>query len=82
MKLSKLLSLNHVFFFLIPASIAETAVVFPNGTKIFFANGTATFINGTANLLNNDPKNAFSYFRNLSCRKFYDSPQIVIKCIS
>ena len=25
--------------------------------KCFFANGTATFINGPANLLNNDPKN-------------------------
>ena len=28
-----------------------------NGPKIFFASGTATFINGPANLLNNDPKN-------------------------
>ena len=46
-----------MFFFLIPASIAEAAAVIPNGAKIFFANGTATFINGPANLLNNEPKN-------------------------
>ena len=39
------------------ASFAETAAVIPNGAKIFFPNGTATFINGTANLLNNDSKN-------------------------
>ena len=37
-------------FFWIPASIA-------NGAKTFFAKGIATFINGPANLLNNDPKN-------------------------
>ena len=29
----------------------------PNGAKIFLAKGTATFINGPANLLNKDPKN-------------------------
>ena len=39
------------------ASFAETAAVIPNGAKTFFPNGTATFINGTANLLNNDSKN-------------------------
>ena len=44
-------------FFLIPASIAEAATVIPNGAKIFFAKGRATFINGPANLLNKDPKN-------------------------
>ena len=44
-------------FFLIPASIAEAVAVIPNGAKIFFANGIATFINEPANLLNNDPKN-------------------------
>ena len=44
-------------FFWIPASIAEAADVIPKGAKIFFVNGTATFINGPANLLNNDPKN-------------------------
>ena len=48
-----------MFFFKkkIPASIAEAASVFLNGAKIFFAKGNATFINGHANLLNNDPKN-------------------------
>ena len=45
------------FFFWIPASIAEAAAVIPNGAKIFFAKGIAAFINGPANLLNNDPKN-------------------------
>ena len=44
-------------FFLIPASIAEAAAVIPNGAKIFFAKETATFINGSTNLLNNEPKN-------------------------
>ena len=44
-------------FFWIPASIAEVAVAIPSGAKIFFAKGTATFINRPANLLNNDPKN-------------------------
>ena len=36
-------------------SIAEVAVVIPNGAKMLFAKGTATFISGPANLL--DPKN-------------------------
>ena len=44
-------------FLLNSASFAETAAVIPNGAKIFFANGTATFVNGAANLLNNDSKN-------------------------
>ena len=44
-------------FFWIPASIAEAAAVIPNGAKTFFAKGIATFINGPANLLNNNPKN-------------------------
>ena len=49
--------LNHVFiFFWTPASIAEAAAVISNGAKIFFAKGTATFINRPANLLNSDPK--------------------------
>ena len=43
-------------FFWIYTSIAEAAAVIPNWAKIFFAKGTATFINGPANLLNNDPK--------------------------
>ena len=38
-----------------PASIAETAANIPKGPKTFFAKGIATFINGPANLLNNDP---------------------------
>ena len=42
-----------MYFFGIPASIAEAAAVIPNGTKTFFAKGIATFINGPANLLNN-----------------------------
>ena len=46
-----------MFFFQIPASVAEAAVVIPNGAKIFFAKGIAIFINRPANLLNNDPKN-------------------------
>ena len=45
-------------FFLIPSSIAEAAAVIPNGAKIFFAKGSATFINGPANLLSKDPKNS------------------------
>ena len=44
-------------FFLIPASIFEEAAVIPNGAKTFLAKEIATFINGSANLLNNDPKN-------------------------
>ena len=47
-----------MYFFWIPASIAEAAAVIPNGAKIFLAKGTATFINGPANLLKNGPKNA------------------------
>ena len=45
----------HVFF-CIPTSIAEAAAVVPNVVKTFFVKGTATFINGPTNLLNNDPK--------------------------
>ena len=44
-------------FFWIPASIAEAAVVIHNGAKTFFPKGIATFINGPANLCNNNPKN-------------------------
>ena len=44
-------------FFWVYALIAEASAVIPNGAKIFFAKGTATFINGPANLLNTDPKN-------------------------
>ena len=44
-------------FFRIPASIAEAVAVISNEAKTFFAKGIATFINGPANLLNNDTKN-------------------------
>ena len=44
-------------FFWIPPSIAEAAAVIPNGAKMFLAKGTATFINGPANLLKSDRKN-------------------------
>ena len=40
----------------IPASIPEAATVIPNGAKIFFADGTAAFINGPTILLNNEHK--------------------------
>ena len=46
-----------MYFFWIPASIAEAAAVIHNGAKTFFAKGIATFIKGPANLLNKDPKN-------------------------
>ena len=46
-----------LLLFSISASIAEAAAVIANGAKTFFAKGIATFINGPANLLNNDPKN-------------------------
>ena len=42
----------------ISASIAEAAAITPKEAKIFFAKGTATFINGHAVLLNNEPRSA------------------------
>ena len=45
------------FFFWISASAAEAAGVISNVSKTFFAKGIATFINGPADLLNNDPEN-------------------------
>ena len=48
-------------FFWILAWIAEASAVIPNGAKIFFAEGTATFISGPANLLNNDPENPLDW---------------------
>ena len=45
-----------MYFFLIPAPIAEAGAVISNGAKTFFAKRIATFISGVANLLNNDPK--------------------------
>ena len=45
-----------MYFFWVPASIAEAAAVIPNCAKTFFAKVIATFYNGPANLLNNDPK--------------------------
>ena len=56
-EISKVVVPEYVFFFWIPASIADAAAVIPNRAKIFFAKGTATFINGPANLLNNYSKN-------------------------
>ena len=44
-------------FFWIPVSNAEAAAVIPSGSKILFAKGTASFIDGPVNLLNNNPKN-------------------------
>ena len=44
------------FFLWIPASIYEAGAVIPDGAKTFFAKRTTTLINGTANLLNNEPK--------------------------
>ena len=46
-----------MYFFWIPASIVEAPAVIPNGAKTFSAKKIATFTNGPANLLNNDPKN-------------------------
>ena len=46
-------------FFWIPAWITEAATVIPNGAEIFFANGTATFVNGPAILPNNEPKKIY-----------------------
>ena len=54
----KVVVLETCIFYWIPVSIAERAVVVPNGTKIIFsfANENASFINGTAILLNNEPR--------------------------
>ena len=46
-----------MYFFWIPASIAEAAAVIPNGAKTFFAKWIATYINGSANFLYNGPTN-------------------------
>ena len=46
-----------MYIFLIPASMAEVAAVIPIEGKIVFARETSTFINGPANLLNNEPIN-------------------------
>ena len=46
-----------MYFFLFPVSTAEATAAIPNGAKIFLAKPTAIFINGPANLLNDDPKN-------------------------
>ena len=53
--------LEPCIFFGIPAPISEAAAVIPNGGKTFFTKGIATFINGPANVLNNDPKNHPDY---------------------
>ena len=46
-----------MYFFSIPTSIAQAAAVIFIDAKTFFAKGVATFINGPAHLLNNDPEN-------------------------
>ena len=46
-----------MFFLGVLALIPEAVAVIPNGAKIFFVEGTATFINGPGNLLKNAPKN-------------------------
>ena len=46
-----------MYYFWIPRSITETGAVIPNDVKTFFAKGIATFKNGLANSLNNDPIN-------------------------
>ena len=56
-KIIKVVVQKPCIFFWIPKSIAEAAAVIPNGTKTYFAYGTATFINGPSNLLSNEPKN-------------------------
>ena len=48
-------------FLWIPAPIAEAVAVIPNGSKTFFAKEIATFINGPASLLNNDPTNPLDW---------------------
>ena len=53
----KVVVLKPCIFLWIPASIAEAVAVIPNGAKIFFVNGTGTFTNGPANLLNDKPRN-------------------------
>ena len=61
-------------FFAIPASTTEAAAVISNRVKLFFANGTNTFINGPAILLNNPKKiSRLNYFRRLSFRQLYIS---------
>ena len=52
-KIVKVVAPEPCFFFWMPESIA----VIPNGAKIYFAKGIATFVNGPVNLLNNNPKN-------------------------
>ena len=68
-----------MYFFWIPATIAESATVIPNEAKIFFANETATFINGPTNLLNNETKNPPDW---ISFRQLYISWHVVFNCIS
>ena len=46
-----------MYFLLNSASLAEAVAFIPDGAKMPFTNGTATFINGPAILLNHEPKN-------------------------
>ena len=60
--------------FCILPSIADIAVVKPNGANTFLANGIATSINGPASLLDNLPKNP------PDCIKFFICA--LLNCIS
>ena len=53
----KIWNIATYFSKILESSWVWTAAVIPNGTKIFFAKGTVTFINGLDNLLYNEPKN-------------------------
>ena len=52
MEIIKVIVPEPCIFFWISESTAKAAAVIPNGAKIFFAKGIATFSNGHANLLN------------------------------
>ena len=49
------------FFFESLHQLLKQPTVIPNGAKILFAKRTATFINGSANLVNSAPKNPPDY---------------------
>ena len=53
----KVVVLEPCIFLWIAPSIADAAAIIPSGAKKFFASGTATFVNGPANLLNSEPRN-------------------------
>ena len=57
LKLLKLLLQNHVFSFEFLHQLPKQQLLFLMEPKYFFVKETATFINGPASLLNNEPKN-------------------------